>query len=76
MRSKIGVVGQEPVLFGTTVYENIRYGKETATREEIESAAKAANAHNFIKKLPNVSSLNLKRKIKKSKLNHFRVMKP
>lgn len=58
LRSKIGVVGQEPVLFGTTVYENIRYGRETATREEIEIAAKAANAHKFIQKLPNVSSSN------------------
>lgn len=53
LRSKIGTVGQEPVLFGTSVYENIRYGKEDATREEIENAAKAANAHNFIKRLPN-----------------------
>lgn len=55
LRERIGVVGQEPVLFGTTVYENIRYGKEDATKEEIEIAAKAANAHVFIKKLPNVS---------------------
>lgn len=53
LRSRIGVVGQEPVLFGVSVYENIRYGKEDATREEIESAARAANAHIFIKKLPN-----------------------
>lgn len=53
LRSKIGVVGQEPVLFGTTIYENIRYGFDAATKEEIEQAAKAANAHNFIKTLPN-----------------------
>jgi len=39
-------------LFGTTIYENIRYGYENATQEQIESAAKAANAHNFIKMLP------------------------
>ncbi|XP_055373170.1 ATP-dependent translocase ABCB1 [Condylostylus longicornis] len=52
LRSHIGSVGQEPVLFGTTVYENIRYGREDATREEIENAAKASNAHIFIKKLP------------------------
>lgn len=52
LRERIGVVGQEPVLFNTTVYENIRYGKENATRDEIEEAAKAANAHYFIKKLP------------------------
>uniref|UniRef100_A0A1B0D289 ABC-type xenobiotic transporter n=1 Tax=Phlebotomus papatasi TaxID=29031 RepID=A0A1B0D289_PHLPP len=52
LRSQIGVVGQEPVLFGTTIYENIRYGYEGATKEQIEAAAKAANAHNFIKTLP------------------------
>lgn len=52
LRTKIGVVGQEPVLFGTTIYENIRYGWEKATTADIETAAKAANAHNFIQKLP------------------------
>lgn len=52
LRERIGVVGQEPILFGTTVYENIRYGREDATREEIEAAARAANALTFINKLP------------------------
>lgn len=52
LRQKIGVVGQEPVLFGTSILENIRYGHESATVEEIENAAKVANAHNFISKLP------------------------
>lgn len=52
VRSKIGTVGQEPVLFGTTIAENIRYGRENATREEIEEAAKQAYAHTFVKKLP------------------------
>ncbi|KAH8284597.1 hypothetical protein KR018_005431 [Drosophila ironensis] len=52
LRSRIGVVGQEPVLFGVSIYENIRYGREEATREEIEAAAAAANAAIFIKKLP------------------------
>ena len=42
------------ILFGTTIYENIRYGKQNATRVEIEEAARQANAHNFIMKLPNV----------------------
>uniref|UniRef100_A0A6P7GUE6 ABC-type xenobiotic transporter n=1 Tax=Diabrotica virgifera virgifera TaxID=50390 RepID=A0A6P7GUE6_DIAVI len=51
-RNNIGVVGQEPVLFGTTILENIRYGKEEATEEEIIEAAKKANAHAFIKLLP------------------------
>jgi ABC-type multidrug transport system fused ATPase/permease subunit len=41
-------VGQEPVLFSGTIAENIAYGKPDATREEIEAAAKAANAHDFI----------------------------
>ncbi|XP_030388009.1 ATP-dependent translocase ABCB1 [Scaptodrosophila lebanonensis] len=52
LRERIGVVGQEPVLFGQSIYENIRYGREDATREEIELAASAANAAIFIKKLP------------------------
>ena len=52
MRSNIGVVSQEPVLFDTTIAENIRFGKEDATDEEIERAAKEANAHNFISQLP------------------------
>ncbi|KAF5301298.1 hypothetical protein FQR65_LT08917 [Abscondita terminalis] len=52
LRSQIGVVGQEPVLFGTTIAENIRYGYMQATEEEIEEAAKRANAHAFITSLP------------------------
>lgn len=54
LRRQIGVVGQEPVLFATTIYENIRYGLETATRQDVEKAAKLANAHDFIMKLPKV----------------------
>ncbi|XP_054737347.1 multidrug resistance protein homolog 49 [Anastrepha obliqua] len=53
LRSQIGVVGQEPVLFATTIRENIRHGKPTATQEEIEQAARMANCHDFIVKLPN-----------------------
>ena len=52
LRQHIGVVSQEPVLFATTIAENIRYGKEDATQDEIEMAAKAANAHSFISNLP------------------------
>ncbi len=52
MRAQIGMVGQEPVLFGTTIGENIRYGWEGATQEEIEAAAKEANANDFIIRLP------------------------
>lgn len=52
MRSQIGLVSQEPVVFDTTISENIRYGKEGASIEEIQDAAKKANAHDFITSLP------------------------
>ncbi|XP_052550932.1 ATP-dependent translocase ABCB1 isoform X6 [Tympanuchus pallidicinctus] len=52
LREIIGVVNQEPVLFATTIAENIRYGREDVTMEEIEKAAKEANAYDFIMKLP------------------------
>ncbi|XP_063889978.1 ATP-dependent translocase ABCB1-like isoform X2 [Scylla paramamosain] len=52
LRDQIGVVGQEPVLFGTTIAENIRYGRDGVSMAEIEAAAKEANAHDFIMKLP------------------------
>ena len=52
LRNNIGVVSQEPVLFATTISENIRFGNEDATLEEIEAAAIAANAHSFISELP------------------------
>lgn len=57
MRSHIGVVGQEPVLFDTTIRENIRYGNDSVTEEEMIKAAKEANAHDFISKLPEVGFL-------------------
>ncbi|XP_073848261.1 multi drug resistance 49 isoform X1 [Musca autumnalis] len=53
LRSQIGVVGQEPVLFATTIEENIRYGKVDCTMNEIEKAARIANCHDFIMNLPN-----------------------
>ncbi|CAF4842339.1 unnamed protein product, partial [Rotaria sp. Silwood1] len=53
LRQNIGVVSQEPILFGMSIYENIRFGKINATRAEIEQAAREANAHNFIMKLAN-----------------------
>ena len=46
-------MSQEPVLFDTTIAENIRYGKEDATLDDITTAAKDANAHKFISELPN-----------------------
>ncbi|CAN7126395.1 unnamed protein product [Brassica rapa subsp. narinosa] len=52
IRGKIGLVGQEPVLFSSSIMENIGYGKEGARVQEIEAAAKLANAAKFIDKLP------------------------
>ncbi|XP_030471502.1 ABC transporter B family member 4-like isoform X1 [Syzygium oleosum] len=52
MRSKIGLVSQEPVLFASSIKDNIAYGKDNATIEEIRTAAEVANAAKFIDKLP------------------------
>ncbi|KAJ0464799.1 putative Type 1 protein exporter [Helianthus annuus] len=52
LRSQMGLVSQEPALFDTTIKENILFGKEDATMEEVTEAAKASNAHNFISQLP------------------------
>lgn len=52
LRSQIAFVLQDPFLFEATVNENIRYGRLNATDEEIMEAAKQANAHDFIEKLP------------------------
>ncbi|CAM0147947.1 unnamed protein product [Urochloa decumbens] len=52
LRAQMGLVSQEPVLFATTIQENILFGKEDATAEEVMAAAKAANAHDFIAQLP------------------------
>ena len=51
LRGQIGLVPQETMLFSTTIRENIRYGRLDATDAEIEEAARAANAHNFIMEL-------------------------
>lgn len=48
----IGLINQEPILFATTVMENIRYGKPTATDDEVYEAASMANADEFIRKFP------------------------
>ncbi|KAL6848608.1 hypothetical protein ACP4OV_021191 [Aristida adscensionis] len=53
MRGMIGLVNQEPLLFMTSIKENITYGKEDATFEEIKRAAELANAARFIENLPN-----------------------
>ncbi|XP_070583540.1 ATP-dependent translocase ABCB1 [Erythrolamprus reginae] len=52
LREIIGVVNQEPVLFATSIAENIRHGRENVTMEEMEKAAKEANAYDFIMNLP------------------------
>ena len=52
LRAQIGMVTQETVLFDDTVAANIAYGKPTASREEIEAAARSANAHEFIMAMP------------------------
>ena len=51
--NNIGMVLQEPYLFSSTVFENIRYNKLDATREEVVAAARAVGAHEFIMRLPN-----------------------
>ncbi|TMA77184.1 MAG: ATP-binding cassette domain-containing protein [Deltaproteobacteria bacterium] len=52
LRRQIGTVAQEPILFSTSVAENIRYGRPGASDAEIEAAARAANAHAFVARFP------------------------
>ena len=52
LRSQMALVPQDVILFGGSIGENILYGRPTATKEEIEEAAKKANAHNFIMQFP------------------------
>ncbi|XP_073136211.1 ABC transporter B family member 11-like isoform X2 [Henckelia pumila] len=52
IRGKIGLVSQEPVLFASSIKDNILYGKDDASMEEVEAAAEHANAAKFIDKLP------------------------
>lgn len=53
LRARIATVGQHTFLFNDSIYNNIAYGKPAATREQVESAARAACAHEFIQQLPN-----------------------
>ncbi|MBS4200960.1 ABC transporter ATP-binding protein [Bacillus sp. FJAT-49732] len=53
LRKHIGLVLQQTILFSGTIYENISFGKPNASMEEVEAAAKAAQAHEFISKMPN-----------------------
>jgi ABC-type multidrug transport system fused ATPase/permease subunit len=52
LRESISVVTQEPILFSSSVEQNISYGKLDATHEEIIAAAEAAQAHDFIERMP------------------------
>ncbi|XP_050218583.1 putative ABC transporter B family member 8 [Mercurialis annua] len=52
IRGKMGLVSQEHALFGTSIKENIMFGKVDATVDEVTAASVAANAHNFIRQLP------------------------
>ncbi|MDZ4758422.1 MAG: ABC transporter transmembrane domain-containing protein [Bacteroidota bacterium] len=52
LRSQMALVPQDVILFGGTIGENILYGRPTATKDEVEEAAKKANAHNFITQFP------------------------
>lgn len=54
LRETIGVVSQEPILFNTTIEENIRYGKENITEPQIWTALRKANAYDFVKAFPKV----------------------
>ena len=54
LRQHIGVVSQEPILFDTTIAENIRYGQDGVREDDIIRACKEANAHDFIAELPKV----------------------
>jgi ATP-binding cassette subfamily B (MDR/TAP) protein 1 len=55
VRSRFGLVSQEPILFDLTIGENIAYGLENVTMENIINAAIKANIHSFIEQLPQVS---------------------
>lgn len=52
LRSSVATVGQEPILFSTTIGENIRYGKPDASNKDVMEAAQMAGAHDFIVNLP------------------------
>ncbi|PWA78769.1 AAA+ ATPase domain-containing protein [Artemisia annua] len=59
LRSQMGLVNQEPILFATSIKENILFGKEGASFDDIVAAAKDANAHDFIVKLPDGYETNV-----------------
>lgn len=52
LRKLMGIVGQETILFHDTIFNNIAYGKRDATQQQVEAAARAANAHQFVTQMP------------------------
>ncbi|CAA7405783.1 unnamed protein product [Spirodela intermedia] len=66
IRGKIGLVGQEPALFTASIRDNIAYGKDSATIEEIRAAAELANAAKFIDKMPQKQRVAIARAILKN----------
>lgn len=68
LREHISVVSQEPILFHTTIRENILLGMNSATDEQIVHAAQMANAHEFIMELPHVSHCEVSRVFKEKLL--------
>ncbi|MFN8058173.1 MAG: ABC transporter ATP-binding protein [Vicinamibacterales bacterium] len=52
LREQIGIVLQEPMLFGGTIADNLRYGRLDASDADVEAAARAAHAHDFVSRLP------------------------
>ena len=59
LKSLMGIVSQESILFNDTIYNNIRLGKIDATKDEIIAAAKVANAHKFILETENGYNTNI-----------------
>ncbi|GAY37262.1 hypothetical protein CUMW_027690 [Citrus unshiu] len=76
LRSQMGIASQEPINFATSIKENILFGKEEASMEEVISAAKAANAHNFINQLPNGYDTSVSLNPSKCLLPYYALMLP
>jgi ABC transporter fused permease/ATP-binding protein len=59
LRQQVGVVSQEPVLFSTSIADNVRYGKRGASEAEVIAACKVANAHDFVTRFPDGYATNV-----------------
>ena len=79
LRSQVGIVSQEPVLFDASIAENIRYGAlfREVSDEEVIEAAKSANIHSFIESLPQVWLCSMIHRCRNlERLSFFRVTTP